>query len=949
MQILRRCQEAPANLMTALPHGERQRVLSLLSNTYPVYHDRGSRKAVQDCLQLILKTDPDCQSDFKAILTTEAAKPGISPSNAFVLIEWCSLSLQICATDIKLWHLHGLDIISATAQLLELCVSLDVRRSVKKSAIVCIRRGLRKILEYSEDKTHAIEAIVSRLTQKGGLGYRSSILLGVVAGVCARLVRASPILEGLKSEYFAFWTREIINSRVIVPRHIANSFYDYFSNYTNKEDWQREVVPALEKALLRAPEVVLNDLITPMTTALSSRIDLSESLAYHLLKPLLSNIKSTNPQIRNGASSAFAILVGHCHNGEMLEKIGYDILTPLSASKIASADQRVLHAHMLSSLPSNAKFSAVICEGLNTILSKEPNEAAAAAEARALVHHLAFIILHDGPLDLKQFTPTFVKGLGDKRTGFQRQWILRSGELLFQLFESSCKTHGARDFAEALLPKLLDVFHDVANNPLPAAQSGVVVAGYIMASMCGFFLDIVISTALKAMLQKAKVIQQSLIAGSKPSFLLNAKVYTKLTSHDDLIWLIRAILACSSEVVLLGGGVATAAASAAAWTQALLYTTMASGVKPDVQRQALEGVTRAYIHYPEEIARLLIDGLWSWHWNIETGIKDSAALAAHIGSRRCHLVLRSVCLSPHVQTQLGCAINVQLLQSQLINMLVLCRAEVLPGVSWIDLCLSMGQDPGSLIKMHNSRCIDKINSILDYHVHEARSATVKIAAYRTFAELAFVAPDAITPLLVDQIKADLSIEDLRKYGPTDLAIARTPEGTTFVDVLSVRTQNKVLDKSARDYDTLKWEEDVRMQLALKKGQQKKLSIEEQNKVNAQLAKEAEIRQRVLQLQQRLERGIGIISALATGPPTDADMWIGPSIRALLDIIEAGVGVLLGEAADKVYVECANFMSSRVGALKSFIGVATLRAIGSSHLPYELLQEPLDGWLFPNLK
>ena len=929
-------------LKTALPFSERQLALSLLSNTYPAYHDRGSRKAVQDCLQLLLTTDPDCLSDFRTFLTTEAAKPGISPSNAFVLIEWCSLSLQVCATDIKIWRMHGLDIISATAQLLELCVSLDVRRSVKQSALVSIRRGLRKIFKSLEDGGHAIEAIVSRLTQKGGFGYRSSILLGIVAGVCARLEAAKPILEGLKTEYFAFWTREIISSRTVVPSHVANSFYDYFSNYTSIEDLQTEIIPALEKALLRAPEVVLNDLIKPMITALSSHIDLSESLAYHLLKPLLSNIKSTNLNIRNGAYSAFAVLVDHCHNGEMLEKIGHDILTPLSTSKIASVDQRILHARMLSSLPSHTKLSMSICEGLSTVISKEPNEAAAAAEGSAFVHHLTFMILHDGPTGGKQFTPIFVNGLGDKRTGFQRLWALQLGELLLQLSESSCQTHGVRDIVEAILPKLLDVFHDVANNPLPAAQSGLVVAGYITASLYGFFSEIVTSAALKTMLQKAKVIQTSLIVGTKPSFLLNAKVYTKLTSHDDLSWLVRAILACSSEIVLLNGGVAATAASAAAWTQVLLYTTMASSVEPDVRRQALEGLTRAYIRYPGEIARLVVDGLWSWHWNIETAVKDSAALAAHTGSRRSHLVLRSICLSPHVQNQLGCAINVELLQLQLVNMLVLCRAEILPRVNWIEMCLSVGQDPGSLIKMHNTRCIEKVNSILDYHIHEAPSVTVKLAAYRTFAELAFVAPDAITPILVDQITADLSVEDLRQYGPTDFAIARTPEGTTFVDVLTVKAQNKVLDKSTRDYDTLKWEEDVRMQLALKKGQQKKLSMEEQNKVNAQLAKEAKIRQRVLQLQQKLERGIGIIRALATGPPTDADMWMGPSLRALLDIIEAGVGLLLGEAAEKVYIECANFMSSRVGTLKSFIGIATLRALGSSHLPCELVQESLGG-------
>ena len=86
----------------------------------------------------------------------------------------------------------------------------------------------------------------------------------------------------------------------------------------------------------------------------------------------------------------------------------------------------------------------------------------------------------------------------------------------------------------------------------------------------------------------------------------------------------------------------------------------------------------------------------------------------------------------------------------------------------------------------------------------------------------------------------------------------------------------------------------------------------------------------------------MVEGLATGPPTDGQVWMGPSLRALVSVIEAGVGVLVGVEADKAYLACANFVSSRLGPLRPFIGVATLRALGSLYLPIEFEQEPLEG-------
>lgn len=162
-----------------------------------------------------------------------------------------------------------------------------------------------------------------------------------------------------------------------------------------------------------------------------------------------------------------------------------------------------------------------------------------------------------------------------------------------------------------------------------------------------------------------------------------------------------------------------------------------------------------------------------------------------------------------------------------------------------------------------------------------------------------------------------------------------------MDVLSKKAP-VTIDKNTKDYDTLKWEEELRAQLAQKQGKPKKLTSEEQAKVNAQLAKESAIRKEVASTEQKMRRGVGIIQSLATGPPTEAEQWMGPAVDLLIHSIRAGVGLLLGDLPATTFIACSQRVSNRLGPIRPFIGVATLRTIGSIHLPEEYEGEQLGG-------
>ena len=215
------------------------------------------------------------------------------------------------------------------------------------------------------------------------------------------------------------------------------------------------------------------------------------------------------------------------------------------------------------------------------------------------------------------------------------------------------------------------------------------------------------------------------------------------------------------------------------------------------------------------------------------------------------------------------------------------------------------------------------------------------AAFAAAAELAFVAPDVFTEIIVGQMAQDLDSSRLHGVGPTEAAIFRTPEGTAFVDVLASKEQT-TSPSNIKDGDILKWEADLRAQLAQKRGEQRKLTAAERAKVDAQLEKEAVIRNQLKEAVVQLQRGYGLIHGLAWGPPTQAEAWLWPSLTCILSTIRHESCLLTGQAPSEAYLACSEKVTTRLGTLRRFIGAATLRSLPTAQLPNELTEEPLGG-------
>jgi hypothetical protein len=628
--------------------------------------------------------------------------------NAFVLVDWCSVLLLESAKSPERWSKYGLDIALANARVLETCVGTSSTRRgnrISDSALVSTRRALRAVLRSEAIGRDALAKLVATLTAKGSApAVGNAVFLGVLAGVSSRLPTVKPRFEGHKKEYYAFYVREIIGSRSQLPDHISNALSDFFKSFPTLDELRKEVFPSMEKALLRAPEVVL-DVVSPMVLALPETMDLSEVLLESMLKPLLSNVKSSNPMIRTGALQTFTALASRSRNEDVVAKIADEVLNPLKQAKVSGADQKVLHAQMLSALPQSISLSQKIPPAIAAVALKEPSEPAVLAEVSTMTTHLAFGLANGIALD-KAVSDAFIKGMADKRVPVKRLWAIRAGDVWWSLTDTQHAQADIFAFCQATLPQLMEMWQDVIANPLPATQSGLVTVGHYVAALLLEKVRNSTDEKLTAIYKKSDVLLQSLAIQPKPSFLLNPKVYAKLSTEDDVVIALRALTAVAPFLAQEGSSLEIETA----WAHAFIFLIVAQSVSSKAKSAAKQALTHAYLNVsPEKISKIMIQGMWSWYRSSERDDKESAAVAAKTGSDELAAVIGCFCLPPETLKKLEANIDKAVLGAQALQMMVLARSEIIPRVSWIDMCLRMGVDPGQLVQTHLQECISTIN------------------------------------------------------------------------------------------------------------------------------------------------------------------------------------------------------------------------------------------------
>ena len=908
-------------------------MLPHILTTYPRYADRKSRKAVEACLRAFLNNadlGDQAQSKIVGFLTQESNKAVIAPSNAFVLLQWCcDLQEDLVKHGERLQDSFG-DLCAAAALLLHKSEEVGVKKSIQQSAWVIARRGLRSVLRTDDIGQRAFQLAIVRLTTGSNASARFAPYLGVLSGVSARIPARKEQMQENSPQIIEFFVKHILNSKSAITRHEANGLRDFFVEFLTQDQLASVIVPAIEKSILRSAEVVLHGPIVALAECVSKDIDLCPLVQSRLVKPLLSSMGSTNVSIREGASQSLAALLKRGGNSKSLYQISTDLTAAFKASKAANNEFRGLLADALLALSPELDRSTIIVHTIVPAAAKEANETTFNKELNALSKHFP-ILVQQGQIE-KPMSDAILKSSNDRRPPFRKAWILFLASTLRSL-KTVSDEGPTRQFVSSVVQLLRQAYEEVSPSPLPAAQSGLLPAAYALPAL----LRSEVSAIPGAGLEGNQLIEPLLATTPNPSFLLNARAYTKLTGLDGPQWLLRALLGVSS------GLHGTSDTSKTLWGRAFLHLILSSEVDPTVRQEAGSSLSNVYLQYPQNVGESIVLAAWDLLKEQQQQQSHNDEFSEHepLGDIRLQHALKHITPSREAWPSSRAGESSQLIvQQQAVQTVVLLRPELIANSDWILSCLSQGMDPGQLVEQQKTNFLKEIISHFS-NVKFGALDVFEIAACNAASALAFVAPETFTPLLMDQIGDDLNSSQLVEIGPTEAAIARAPEGEVFVDVLGQKPNGIVENKNIKDYNILKWEEEIRSQLAQKKGAQpKKLTADQQSKVESQLKHETAMRLKVKAISCKLRRGARFVQSLAEGPPTDAGLWMSSAMDSLIDALKAGAALIVDDELVDAYLSCSMKVSERLGTLRPFIGVATLRSL-QQNVPERLTAEALS--------
>ncbi|KAI8374572.1 armadillo-type protein [Radiomyces spectabilis] len=926
-------------------------LLSLVFLTYTRYHDRASRLAILEVLKELNNWNADIfQKAFVPALVREAEKIGkrtstgecvTSAADRFILLTWVDLliGLVLKSVDVEKAASSTLlsSLVNAQALLLDGFAN-DQKKTIAKSALVDVRRTVRQNATAIPTLLDIALANASTVTPS----YRNAVLIGTIIDTSLRLkVNASSgkqYIDDAKSKLISYYLKNIVSSRTAVTTSAMDAFRD-FMHFTVPEDtFVSECVPVFEKMMLRSPEVAL-PVLARIVPVLS--FDVSDIFATKWLDPLLNHLRSTSVAVRQGGMMLWEALTEICRKQEALVKIVTATSKTLTGGKVTSWEHRAVLYNALSSLaqPADTVISHKALEGYFAMIPKESNEQAMTCAVDGVGRHLIVLIYDDAYSGAhKELVDKAVKvsseGLASSKPQTRKTWATAFGNTVWKRTDAS-QTLSAN--VTKYMQGLFSVFDKIVDKPL-LWKDGPLEAYILIASISGRIQQWpTVPPAVLDLLKKHKYPSTLLVSSPKPSFLLWDRIYTKATGAEEGLWLVRALTSLfqrESTASLEKSGAGYLCAQALIWI-------ITSHPEHTVRRAAYQDTSAIAASEPQKLTVFAKQALTQWLLDLEHKAKDSTAMIGYhaenynkdVASYRLASVLNTI-------LSFDKDLDADIKEKELLDFMILAHhpyiASPTDKYNWISLMQRVNINPGALVANH----IETIRDILRKAMSdEVQSELFYQAALASISTLVFISPSLI-PLFMEMISDDLNPALVNGIGSLECQIWKTPEGECCVDVIKKKTTTEHRNK--KGFKDQQWEEELRAELAKKKGLVQKLTKEEQAAVDAQLKKESEIRDKVQKVHDQLALGLRMIGALIRGNTHAMEEYVVELVRILLLIGKTNAGMMVGESIVDTYLELGACVSENVYTIRAAIALATLRANGVQPIPARWLDEPLGA-------
>ncbi|AOA64745.1 Gcn2p kinase activity positive regulator [Komagataella phaffii CBS 7435] len=922
-------------LPSDIPQEDIAIIFSKLLNSYYYYQDSKSRNAVVDSLRTILSTNPDyylpifTQFVFNIVRNE---KISIALTDLLTLLDWSNTLLVFISQFPDVFAQYHVVILRCIANTFEM-----ISRDTEESSILPLNkssRHKRRILDSSVtqlktsfaqsfsaspvDSYRYLDSLISVLISDKTFSPTSVLLcIGLITESATQLLPTHPaVYENLKNnkpEIITYLTSQVFASKTPISPSTLLFFKSFFHEFVGVEDLTNDILPSFEKAILKSSENTLGHIAPLLFSNVQDSVNLIAYLSKNkLLSQLITNLKSSKEIVRTGSLSTFKVVLSK-HSGSA--ESSPDLLVVVNElfkglKSVSSADLKETFASLIYSVPDDSEVvTTAILENLSTVIFKDQNEVSLTALLLAFFKHL-FAALNRG-LNVKKYADV-EKGFSEKKLNLRRCWFTALGWTMININKNTVSSQLVA-FIEENLPLLVNTTKETIDTALASIAAKAIESAYVVIALPSIVKDWKNSESLIKSLENFGLAKLALTEASekKPSVLLSSRIYSKFTTTSENYWFLKALVSVLSFI-----DEETSRPYGHAW----LYLTCSALVPNEIHIQAVEIINTIYKSSPKLFAKVVIQAIDDV---LESDLKDDDPLKLNISkaSALVNSIILPVDTLSHEDLQINCY-----------NTLILSyheRIKIKNG--WVGLTQRASLDPGLIVDKHAEIIVERLLNSLLSNINRGDNASAKmmvVAISRSISTISFISPSKATPLLVQFIQESVNPLLLENLDSQRLEIWNSPEGELVVDVLS-QSKSKIEDRNTKDYETRKWEESVKAELAKKKTASKKLSKEEQAIVSEQLRVESQIRKEVQALYTKISSGLTVISnlsAIATTVDNGKDLWLPVAVQSILSILKTEeVYILLGSQPVDTFLELSSVVSDRLGATKTAAALALLRS------------------------
>ncbi|KAJ2852326.1 translational activator of GCN4 [Coemansia brasiliensis] len=802
-------------------------LILVLKKTIPLYVDRASRAKV---LEVLGKAGGQCpQTNVRAMAkivgtmvdTAQGRKPGhpddirAPVASQLVLLSWTTQALELCMRDIAEYaQLAEWKKLVLDASRLLWGISPGHPNGYNSHKLSISHSAHRDIWRLVRMHTHAVGPMLDALLETQSEMH--AVLIGNVVSAGLRSGAQDAIGER-QAKIVEFIDRVLLSAKS-TPSY--SSIYD-MQAFLELIDAQQQFSATISKMMVRAPEAVLPTSLWLAQALDRQKTDLSPLFLNVLVEPLSASLlRSTNEGVRQAACELLTYMGNTPRTQEEAERAVRTITGPITQGRFTQVEQRAAVYRVLGGMragPANGwAVAAALMPPLLKMTAKETHEAAVDALFSAIGTHFGVLIEHLSSIDsesseysvceaaVREFAAAAQKGLAlpDRQATIRHAWTAEAiGNPLWNE-NSSSKSAWMDKYILPLITSLARISEKAANAPLAnTAEAHVGLALALRLQPAGIDTDALAKAVMSA----------------EKSLVLWDKAVHKCVRRADAEWLLRcaeALFAHKCDDPRLGA--------------AILWITCRL---PSATRETV----RMGLNTLEALSRM--DGAQLWR-SINAAFATEMAKGAPVHGKWAN-VLRAALAGAG--------------PDELVAASLLChhpQAHLSGGTSlWITVVQNAGVDPARLWRTYASELVATVVEALGAD----NAAGASLAA-----DLVLVGGNDAAYRLSSQAQADVDPEALKTISSEDIAIWRLPADQLFHDPTATQTKSK----QARGDDA--WVEQMQRERLKRSGAAPKRSPAEQQLVDKQFAKEADIRARVDCAARGLRRGLALVRAVEKG-------------------------------------------------------------------------------------